>query len=295
MIPEPQLTYVLELLKALGSSAEDFVVAGAQAMKFMLEKARGTKDIDFVLDIMRLRAESPSIAATLATHGYTVVKESQNFQFEKPIPGSKEVMRIEFMAPEEFKREKDFRVDVEKGVHARSCTGGSIALAESSFHPISGKLPDGSPFSASVRVTKPHALVMLKLLALDDRYRNIRGFQYCAVDSITTSSTCCSMSHPASSCNCSGLPPYQRRSNAYSSSISTSATTTASFFLWTSIPAIRYRIGFLLAGAESVPKITLSRVSGYRRSHGGRDNAPLIRSITHAPDQTPTRPCPLQC
>ena len=84
-------------------------------------------------------------------------------------------MRIEFMAPEEFKREKDFRVDVEKGVHARSCTGGSIALAESSFHPISGKLPDGSPFSASVRVTKPHALVMLKLLALDDRYRNIRG------------------------------------------------------------------------------------------------------------------------
>jgi len=121
------------------------------------------------------------------------------------------------------------------------------------------------------------------------------GFQYCAVDSITTSSTCCSMSHSASSCNCSGLPPYQRRSNAYSSSISTSATTTASFFLWTSIPAILYGIGFLLAGAESVPKITLSRVSGYRRCHGGRDNAPFIRSITHAPDQTPTRPCPLQC
>ncbi len=24
-------------------------------------------------------------------------------------------------------------------------------------------------------MTKPHALVMLKLLALDDRYRNIRG------------------------------------------------------------------------------------------------------------------------
>jgi len=175
MIPEPQRTYVLELLKALGPAAEDFVVAGAQAMKFMLEKARGTKDVDFVLDIMRLRAESLSIAATLATLGYTVVKESQNFQFEKPIPGSREVMRIEFMAPEEFKREKDFRVDVEKGVHARFCTGGGIALTESSLYPLSGKLPDGSSFSASVRVTKSHALVMLKLLALDDRYRNVRG------------------------------------------------------------------------------------------------------------------------
>ncbi|HEV2961200.1 MAG TPA: nucleotidyl transferase AbiEii/AbiGii toxin family protein [Candidatus Angelobacter sp.] len=177
MIPEPQRAYVLELLKALGPIAQDFVVAGAQAMKFMLEEARGTKDIDFVLDIVRLRAESPSIGAVLATLGYTVVKESRNFQFEKPISGSKDVMRIEFMAPEEFKREKDFRVDVDSGVHARSCTGGSIAVAESSLHHLSGKLPDGSTFADSVRVTKAHALVMLKLLALDDRYRNVRGVE----------------------------------------------------------------------------------------------------------------------
>ncbi|MGC2332302.1 MAG: hypothetical protein WA581_12675 [Candidatus Acidiferrales bacterium] len=34
MIPEPQRTYVLELMAALGSAANDFVLAGAQAMKF---------------------------------------------------------------------------------------------------------------------------------------------------------------------------------------------------------------------------------------------------------------------
>ena len=34
MIPEPQRTYVLELLAALDSAADDFVVAGVQAMKF---------------------------------------------------------------------------------------------------------------------------------------------------------------------------------------------------------------------------------------------------------------------
>src|SRR5215470_4702427 len=109
------------------------------------------------------------------------------------------------------------------------------------------------------------------------------------------SSTCSSISHSASSRNCSGLLPYQRRSNWYSSSTSTSATTTASFFLCTSIPAILYGIGFLLAGAESVPEITLSRVSGYRRSHRRRDNAPFIRSIMHAPDQTGRRPQLLHC
>jgi hypothetical protein len=175
MIPEPQRTYVLELLNALGPAAEDFVIAGAQAIKFMLKEARGTKDIDFVLDVAHLREKAPGLRKTLADLGYAVVPGSNNFQFEKPIPNSKELMRIEFMAPEEFKREKDFRVDIDKDVHARCCVGGSIAITESSLHPLSGKLPDGSAFDASVRVTKPHAMVMLKLLALDDRYRNVRG------------------------------------------------------------------------------------------------------------------------
>jgi hypothetical protein len=47
VIPEPQKTYVPELLYALGTTADEFVVAGAQAMKFMMERARATKDIDF--------------------------------------------------------------------------------------------------------------------------------------------------------------------------------------------------------------------------------------------------------
>ena len=94
---------------------------------------------------------------------------------EKAIPDSAEKMRIEFMAPEEYKREKDFRVDIQEGVHARACTGGSIALAQSDLHTISGKLPSGTPCTAQVRVTQPQALVMLKLLALADRYNNIRG------------------------------------------------------------------------------------------------------------------------
>jgi hypothetical protein len=46
VIPEPQRTYVLELLHALGPAASDFVVAGAQAMKVMVDRARATKDID---------------------------------------------------------------------------------------------------------------------------------------------------------------------------------------------------------------------------------------------------------
>ena len=64
MIPEPQRTYVLELLQALGPIADDFVVAGAQAMKFMLRQARATKDIAFVLDAVSLRGQKESVAQT---------------------------------------------------------------------------------------------------------------------------------------------------------------------------------------------------------------------------------------
>jgi hypothetical protein len=43
MIPEPQRTCVLELLAALGQAAKDFVIAGAQAIKFAVKNARVPK------------------------------------------------------------------------------------------------------------------------------------------------------------------------------------------------------------------------------------------------------------
>ena len=57
------------------------------------------------------------------------------------------------------------------------------------------------------------------------------GFQYWAVDSMTTSSASCSSSHAASESSCSGLLPNILRSNWYSLSISTLDTTTARIFL----------------------------------------------------------------
>jgi len=115
MIPEPQRTYVLELLAALGPAAKDFVIAGAQAIKFAVKNARGTKDVDFILNVIALRAEPLQLEAVLKRLGYTAIAGARNFQFEKTIPNSKETMRIEFMAPEEFKRAADFRVMYRKG------------------------------------------------------------------------------------------------------------------------------------------------------------------------------------
>jgi hypothetical protein len=175
MIPEPQKAYLLELLEPLGPAADEFVLVGGQALKFVLGHARATKDFDFLLDAISLRQKPVHLAEKLAALGYRVVPESRNFQYEKPIPGTNEVMRIEFMAPRELKRANDFRVDIEKGLHARECLGGTIALQESDIHEIQGALPDGTPARASIRVTRSHALVLLKLLALDDRYRNVRG------------------------------------------------------------------------------------------------------------------------
>ena len=182
MIPEPQRSHILELLKSLGPAADAFVLAGAQAMKFVVEKARATKDFDFILDVVTLRSEKTNLASTLEKLGYRVVEGAQNFQFEKNIPDSAEVVRVEFMGPPEQQRQNDFRVDVQEGVHARACTGGRIVLAESDLQPLSGRLSDGSAVIQNLRVTRSHALVMLKCLAMDDRYRNIRGASHARHD-----------------------------------------------------------------------------------------------------------------
>lgn len=175
MIPEPQRTYLLELLTSLGPAADEFVLVGGQALKFVLGKARPTRDFDFLLDAIALREKPADLAAKLESLNYKVVPGSRNFQFEKPIPGTTEVMRVEFMAPRELKRANDFRVDIEQGLHARECHGGTIALHESDTYEVKGVLPDGTAAHASLRVTRAHALVFLKLLALEDRYKNIRG------------------------------------------------------------------------------------------------------------------------
>jgi len=175
VIIEPQRTYVLELLTALGAAADGFILAGAQAMKFTLTSSRATKDFDFVLDVVLLRRLNMPLAETLQSLGYVALPEAQYFQFEKQIPGSPEVMRVEFMAAEEYQHKGDFRVAVGDKLHARACAGGRIVLAESDYYEIKGVLPDGKPGTARVRVTRPNALVMMKCLALDDRHRNLRG------------------------------------------------------------------------------------------------------------------------
>jgi len=175
VIPEPQRAYLLELLSALGPAAEGLVLVGGHALRFMIARPRSTRDFDFVLDVGYLRDCDTSLASVLASLGYSVAENARNFQFEKPIPNSPEVIRIEFMAPAEFARGDEIRVDVQNGVHGRACVGGSIVVVEADEHEVVGSLPDGKPARAKVQVSRPHALVLLKLLAMDERYRNLRG------------------------------------------------------------------------------------------------------------------------
>ena len=179
MIPYHQRPYVLELLVALGPAAENFVLAGAQALKFHSPKSRATRDFDFVLNVLALRQADIELAAILESLGYKPVPAAKYFQFSKPIPNSAEVMRIEFMAPAEHERRKrgDIRVNIQPSIHARACEGGSTVLAESDLYQISGSTPDGRQVSVPIRVARPTALVMMKLLAIHDRYKNLRGIQ----------------------------------------------------------------------------------------------------------------------
>ena len=91
-----------------------------KAIKFAVKEAQGSKDVDFILNVIALRAEPLRLEAVLEQLCYGPIAEARNFQFEKTIPNNKETMRIEFMAPEQLKRPTDSRGDVQKGIHARA-------------------------------------------------------------------------------------------------------------------------------------------------------------------------------
>jgi len=175
MINEPQLTYLLELLNALGEMSDNFVLAGARAIGFNVNQARHTKDFDFILNVVVLSKSSASISKILSNLGYKHDEASKYFQFTKIIPGSDEPMRIEFMASDIGVKPKEIRVNVQEKIHAHACTGAEIALQESHVKILEGHLPDGETVKTSIRVVKPNALLMLKLFAMDDRFKNIRG------------------------------------------------------------------------------------------------------------------------
>jgi hypothetical protein len=175
MIKEPQKSYLLELLIELGELANDFVLAGGQAMHFMVDKVRPTKDFDFVLDVYSLRARSQKVADILSRLGYEVDPKAMNFQFSKKIPNSNEIMRIEFLGCGKDEDTENIRIKIQDGLHARDCHGAAIVLKESVSQVIKGNLPNGAEAEAKIRVVLPQALLMLKLLAMDDRYNNIRG------------------------------------------------------------------------------------------------------------------------
>src|ERR1019366_1147211 len=102
------------------------------------------------------------------------------------------------------------------------------------------------------------------------------GFQYCAVDSMTTSSTSCWSSHWASTCNSPGVAPNLRRSNRYSPSPATSGPPTSScerLLLRFDMPSC-----FSLGGAESMPKGIPRQGHVAIAAPEGDERRPIIRA-----------------
>lgn len=172
IIEEPTISHLIELISCLGDAAKNFVLVGAHAMYFYNPDARRTRDFDFVLDVASLKKVKERIVDILNKLNYDVVPESRNFQFFKRIPNSLEIMRIEFLASEEEKRSKDFRVDIQPNIHARALTGAEIVLKESDCKLLKGSLTDGSAVQIWIRVARLHALAMLKFFAMYDRYND---------------------------------------------------------------------------------------------------------------------------
>ena len=77
IITQPQLGHLLELLTELGCIADNLVLVGGQAARLLNITTRGTKDFDFVLNVVALREITQPISDILNKLGYKVVPKSE--------------------------------------------------------------------------------------------------------------------------------------------------------------------------------------------------------------------------
>ena len=86
MIPDPREPTCWNYSRRSGHRQNDFILAGAQAIKFAVKEAQGTKDVDFILNVIALRAEPLRLEAVSKQLGYAAIAAARNFQFKKDHP-----------------------------------------------------------------------------------------------------------------------------------------------------------------------------------------------------------------
>ena len=180
---------LIEIAQILGSFRDKFVIVGGAVPWLLLDNAAmrhvGTVDIDLGLDAEALGdGEYARLVELLMEHGYAQGKHLEEFQLERRSPapddGSPIDVVVDFLIPKKaaVKKNRPPLIDGFRPVHA---SGAGLALQFRETIEIEGEMPGGMVNRVKVAIASIPALLAMKGLALDGRYKQKDAYDvyYC--------------------------------------------------------------------------------------------------------------------
>ena len=180
---------LIEVAQILGSFRDKFVIVGGAVPWLLLDNAAmrhvGTIDIDLGLDAEALGdGEYARLIELLMEHGYAQGEHLEEFQLERRSPapddGSPIVVVVDFLIPAKaaVTKNRPPLIDGFRPVHA---SGAGLALQFRETIEIEGEMPGGMVNRVKVAIASIPALLAMKGLALDGRYKQKDAYDvyYC--------------------------------------------------------------------------------------------------------------------
>lgn len=171
------LSVMVELLTVIGKLRDYMVLVGGWVPYFLLQDKQqehtGSIDIDLALDFNHISDTSyKTILELLDERDYKEGK--QPFIFNRTVKSEKGIeytIQVDFMSGEYGGTGKSHRTQRVQNVRARKARGCDLAFESNFPINISKKMPDGSRNEVTIKVADVIPFIVMKGMALDDRYK----------------------------------------------------------------------------------------------------------------------------
>ena len=171
------LSVMVELLTVIGDLRDHVVLVGGWVPYFLLKEKQhehtGSIDIDLAFDFNHISDDSyKTILQLLKERGYTQGK--QPFIFHRTVKtedGHEYTIQVDFMAGEYGGTGRSRRTQRVQDVRARKARGCDLVFESNFPVKIRKRMPDGAVNEVSIKVADVAPFIVMKGMALDDRYK----------------------------------------------------------------------------------------------------------------------------
>jgi len=162
---------LIEVWNVLGAFRDEIVLIGGwvPALHFPDRGHVGSLDVDLAISPQAARHNAyASVLARLREAEYRL--ENDPTRFYRAVPGATEQVKVDVVTSQHGTGTKSVAVLVDE-LPLNSLRGVDLAFESSDAISYSGRMPDGSLNTVTIRIVRPEAFILIKAFALDERQK----------------------------------------------------------------------------------------------------------------------------